>query len=223
MMQDDISIEIQRKNIKNIYIRIRRDKTVLVTAPLSCSQSFIEDFISRKESWLREHLAQMNDVKTYRYTSGEMHFYLGQSVTLRFFSGERNSGSIGNNRVDLFLHSSKTDRKKLYESVMKEALLSVVKELVAAWTPKMQVQPGEIAVRKMKSRWGTCHVRTGELCFALDLVTKPIECIEAVVVHEMNHLLEKGHTPRFHALMAHWLPDYKEREKRLNLWPKEFV
>lgn len=48
-------------------------------------------------------------------------------------------------------------------------------------------------------------------------------CIEGVVVHELNHLLEKGHTRRFHDLMAHWVPDYKERQKILSRSPREFI
>jgi predicted metal-dependent hydrolase len=87
----------------------------------------------------------------------------------------------------------------------------------------MMVRPTSVTVKVMKSRWGSCNVKTGALCFALDLVTKPEPCIESVVVHELNHLLETGHTPRFHALMAHWLPDYKERTKILTAWPREFI
>ena len=223
MKNNDITIEVQHKDIKNIYIRIRRDKTVLVTAPISCTRAFIEDFIAKKASWIREKLAEMNDIPTYHYTQGEMHYYLGRPVTLGLLLGERNGGLVRGDKVYLILYSPDVNRKKLYETVMKEYLRQVIIDRMETWGPKMHVLPTGITVRKMKSRWGTCNTRTGELCFALDLVTKPMECIEEVLVHEMNHLLEKGHTPRFHALMAHWMPDYKEREKRLNLWPKEFV
>ncbi len=138
-------------------------------------------------------------------------------------SGVGNCGCVKDGKVHLYVHSMRNNRKKLYTDLMKEYLQEILEELVAKWAKKMKVHPGEITIRKMKSRWGSCNVRTGDLCFALDLITKPMACIEEVVVHELNHLLEKGHTPRFHELMGKWLPDYKERGKALNQWPKEFV
>lgn len=223
MIPNDISIEIQKKKIKKIYIRIRRDKTVLVTAPLSCSQTFIEDFISKKEPWIREKLSQMSDILSYRYVFGETHFVLGKPIPLKFMFGEKNGAIIRDEGVCLILYSPDVNRKKLYEAAMRDFLEHVIVDLLDTWVPKMKVMPTKITIRKMKSRWGTCNTRTGELCFALDLVTKPIECVEEVVIHELNHFLEKGHTPRFYALMAQWMPEYKEIEKRLNLFPKEFV
>lgn len=64
---------------------------------------------------------------------------------------------------------------------------------------------------------------TGRFSFALDLVTKPKECIEAVVVHELCHLFAAGHSADFYALMEKYLPDYKERGRLLSSLPRELV
>ena len=224
-----IHITIQQKPIKNIYMRILRDGTVSVTAPLSCSKKQIDDFIEKKKSWMLTNINKIAEVPTYFYQSGESHYVFGKERTLQCYmfnkwaKNKRNCGEVRDETVYLFMCSERTDPKKLYADVMKEYLYEMLEELVSHWGKKMNVHPGTITVRKMKSRWGSCNVRTGDLCFALDLVTKPKPCIEEVVVHELNHLLEKGHTARFHELMAHWLPDYKERNKALNQWPKEFV
>lgn len=65
------------------------------------------------------------------------------------------------------------------------------RDVYQKWAETMGVFPGDITIRKMKGRWGSCNVKTGELCFALDLITKDGACIEGVVVHELNHLLER--------------------------------
>lgn len=72
------------------------------------------------------------------------------------------------------------------------------------------------SVRLMKSRWGSCNVRTRHLCFNLLLASKDDDCLEYVVVHELTHTFERLHNARFHALMDRFLPDWRERKRRLN-------
>lgn len=55
----------------------------------------------------------------------------------------------------------------------------------------------------------------GRICINVRLALYPPECLEYVVVHELCHLLERGHGPRFHALMDTFMPDWKERRAKL--------
>ena len=87
--------------------------------------------------------------------------------------------------------------------------------LVEAWEPIMGVKAGKLAYRNMKSRWGSCQPATGRICLNVRLALYPPECLEYVVVHELCHLLERGHGPRFHALMDAFLPDWRERRAKL--------
>ena len=87
--------------------------------------------------------------------------------------------------------------------------------LVAAWEPVMGVKAGSIVYRNMKSRWGSCRPDTGRICINIRLALYPAECLEYVVVHELCHLLERGHGPRFQALMDGFLPDWRDRRAKL--------
>lgn len=87
--------------------------------------------------------------------------------------------------------------------------------LVERWAPAMGVAPGRLAYRNMVSRWGSCNVKTGRICINVQLAAHPPECLEYVVVHELCHLLEASHGPRFKALMDSFLPDWKAREAKL--------
>ena len=109
---------------------------------------------------------------------------------------------------------------------MKRILLWEIEKQLEIWTKRMAIPESRITgvtIRVMKSRWGSCRRVTGRFSFALDLVTKPKECIEAVVVHELCHLFAAGHGPDFYARMETYLPDYKERDRLLASLPRELV
>lgn len=87
--------------------------------------------------------------------------------------------------------------------------------LVAAWEPIMKVKAGKLVYRNMTSRWGSCQPSTGRICLNIRLALYPPECLEYVVVHELCHLLERGHGPRFKSLMDSFMPDWRKRRDKL--------
>lgn len=97
----------------------------------------------------------------------------------------------------------------------REVVQTFVPPLIAKWEPIMGVKAGKIAYRNMTSRWGSCQPSTGRICINVRLALYPPECLEYVVVHELCHLLERGHGPRFHALMDAFLPDWKAIRAKL--------
>ncbi len=97
----------------------------------------------------------------------------------------------------------------------REVVQAFVPPLIAKWEPIMGVKAGKIAYRNMTSRWGSCQPSTGRICINVRLALYPPECLEYVVVHELCHLLERGHGPRFHALMDSFLPDWKAIRAKL--------
>lgn len=92
---------------------------------------------------------------------------------------------------------------------------SCVPVLVGAWEPIMGVRAGKLVYRNMKSRWGSCQPATGRICINVRLALYPPECLEYVVVHELCHLLVRGHGPKFHALMDRLMPDWRARRAKL--------
>ncbi|WP_297149986.1 SprT family zinc-dependent metalloprotease [uncultured Ellagibacter sp.] len=97
----------------------------------------------------------------------------------------------------------------------REVVSACVPALIAAWEPIMGVRAGKLAYRNMTSRWGSCQPSTGRICINVRLALYPPECLEYVVVHELCHLLERGHGPRFHQLMDTFMPDWKQRRAKL--------
>jgi len=97
----------------------------------------------------------------------------------------------------------------------REQVSAATERLIAHWEPAMGVRAGTLAYRNMTSRWGSCNPKTGRICINIQLANYPPACLEYVVVHELCHLIEKGHGQRFKALMTGYLPDWRQRRALL--------
>ena len=98
----------------------------------------------------------------------------------------------------------------------KRELKQRVELLVAKWEPIMGVKVSGITIRQMKTRWGSCNVKTHHININLALLRKPPECLEYVVVHEMTHILEASHNQVFWGYMTQFYPNWKPVRKFLN-------
>ena len=99
-----------------------------------------------------------------------------------------------------------------YREQLKEEIPSVV----AKWSSVLGVDEPAWAVRRMKTKWGTCNPDTQKIWLNLELAKKPPSSLEYVVVHEMIHLLERNHTDRFYALQDRFLPSWRTHREVLN-------
>lgn len=99
-------------------------------------------------------------------------------------------------------------------AALKERARQVLPPLVAAWSQKTGLCPTGVKITSARKRYGSCS-GTNSLCFSCFLMNSPPQAIEAVVVHELCHIREKNHGPRFYALLEHYLPDYRARRKLL--------
>ena len=89
-----------------------------------------------------------------------------------------------------------------------------VPERAAYFAPLVGVTYGRITIRSQHTLWGSCSSK-GNLNFNCLLMLTPPEVLDYVVVHELCHLLERGHGPRFHQLMDTFMPDWKQRRAKL--------
>lgn len=99
-------------------------------------------------------------------------------------------------------------------AALKAKARTVLPEKVAYWSAKMGVRPTGLKITTARKRYGSCSGKNS-LCFSCFLMDCPEEAIDLVVVHELCHIREKNHGPRFYALLGQYLPDYKERKKLL--------
>ena len=87
--------------------------------------------------------------------------------------------------------------------------------MIRKWEAKLGVKVSGYFLQRMKRKWGGCNHRAGNIRLNTELVKKPKDLLEYVVVHEMLHLLEPTHNERFVALLSQHCPTW--REARLEL------
>ena len=96
----------------------------------------------------------------------------------------------------------------------KEEARAFITERVAYWNRFYGFEHGRIAIKNTKHLWGSCS-RKGNLNFSYALLFLPRELADYVVVHELSHLKEHNHGPRFWESVAKALPDWKSHRREL--------
>lgn len=99
-------------------------------------------------------------------------------------------------------------------AALKQRAAEILPGKVAHWSAVMGVRPTGMKITTARKRYGSCSGRNS-LCFSCFLMRCPEEAIDLVVVHELCHIKEKNHGPRFYALLAQYLPDHADRKKLL--------
>jgi len=115
--------------------------------------------------------------------------------------------------------TSAAQRERLLRRWYREQLAALVPPLLDKWQPVLGVQVADWAIKKMKTRWGSCNAAARRIWLNLELAKKPVQCLEYIVVHELVHLLERYHNDKFIAMMNMFLPQWRSRRSELNAAP----
>lgn len=218
-----ISIEISRKRIKNLYVRVHRTTgKVRVSCPLYISDFELKEFIRSRLNWImiqKDKAASRKPIIELDYLTGDKVFFEGKEFSLEV------KPNLGKSKVEmkddsLILYvrgvSTKKKRKELMDSWYRKKLEQQIPRLIKKYEQRMGVEVIEFRVKKMKTRWGTCNIKMKRIWLNLELAKKPTGCLEMVVVHEMVHLLERLHNKRFYNFMDEFMPEWKVFNQELN-------
>lgn len=220
---EGITIEVTRKRIKNLYVRVnRRSGRIRVSCPVRISERNLLRFIQSKSGWIHKQLektAKVQHEPELKFISGEEHLFEGKEYTLKVFEGASKS-EVFLNHDQLVMNirgkSGREKKERLLDDWYRDQLKKSIRKIIDHYQPIMKVEVKEFGVKKMKTRWGTCNIRDQRIWLNLRLAQKNMQCIEMVVVHEMVHLIERLHNKRFYSLMDSFMPDWREADKKLN-------
>ena len=217
-----IEIEVTRKAIKNLYVKVsKRSGRVRISCPNRVSEQELVRFVLSRLDWIKKKKLEAQKVKQpeeYNFISGEEHYFKGKGYELTVIEGKGKSGAeIDGNSILLKVKpdSSKEKKEKVLDTFYRAELKSVIPNLIEKWEPVMKVKVKEFGVKKMRTRWGTCNIKARRIWLSLELAKKSPGCLEAVVVHEMVHLLERRHNARFYGLMDKFFPEWRKFEGEL--------
>lgn len=220
---NDIEVEIQKKNIKNLHLSVLPPKgKVRVSAPNSMNDDAIRIFIITKIGWIKKQQEKYKNQPRQcerEYVSGESVYLWGKRYRLDVvYSNVCNNVKIKGNKLIFQVREASTTEQ--HENVLNDWYRKNIKEeipqLLEKWQKIIGVTASDWGVKNMKTRWGTCNIEDKRIWLNLQLVKKPFECLEYVMVHELVHLLEKNHNKIFISYMDEFLPNWRKIKEELN-------
>ena len=219
-----IQVEIVRKDIKHLHIGVYPPVgRVRVSAPLRLEDDAVRLAVISRLAWIRRKRAEFQgqDRQSRReFVTGESHYFEGRRYRLDVIESTGPTGiRLRDNawmemrvRPDTARHTREAILYRWYRTRLRERIPAIV----AKWEPRIGVTVADWRIRRMKTRWGTCNPRAGRIWMNSELAKKPVSCLEYVVVHEMVHLIERGHTERFRRVLDHVMPGWRMRLNQLN-------
>lgn len=219
-----IEYTLERKNVKNINLRIRHDGTVYVSVPSCVPEEEIQDFVKSKGDYIRKAVdsfrTDIEPLAELQFVSGENVTLLGKNLRLSiekdFFE------SVFCDGVYVHIRALRLDYKPRIKEQFTEWINDycmtvfdeVMHEVHKRFIPYGVAFP-ELRIREMTARWGSCMPKKGVITLNKRLIEAPMYCIEYVVFHEFCHFIHPNHSKDFYSLLQVMLPDWKESKRVL--------
>ena len=222
----ELSIRVTKKAIKNVHLSVHPPAgRVTLTAPSATRLDVVRAYAISRLGWIRhqqEKLRSQARETPRRFIARESHSLWGRRHLLSVAHRDtKPSVSLDHKRIILTVRpgSDAAKRAEVIHDWHKALLHEVVPALIKKWEPKLKVKVAGYFLQRMKTKWGSCNHRAGHIRLNTELVKKPKDLLEYVIVHEMLHLLEPSHNERFVALLQMHYPAWREARIELNELP----
>ena len=221
MLIENITVTVEKKNIKHMYMRILPPNgDVKISAPSHISDKEIIDFVKSKKDWIlkkQKYIIENDIAAPYKYDNGEKHPLWGKEYELQLISNvNAKNAFVMDDKIYLPIPKRSTieKRKNILDELYRAELKKAIPGVLDKCSKIVGRTPTDITVRKMKN-WGNCK-QNGKITLNLNLAKKDMECLEYVMIHELCHLIEFNHGKEFKRLMDKFCPNWKKIKKRLN-------
>ena len=216
---DSFNVLLTRKKMKNLRLRVDVDG-IHVSSPMRTPLYEIQNFVQQNRIWIHErqlHFDKQRQKLLDSLSDGASIPVWGEKYT--FFQkpiakGKRAFLKETDEALILYSHVEDTCdleyKQKILNDFYRKSVKLKMPELLEKWQPRVGKYAQEWGIKKMKTRWGTCNIDRARIWLNSDLARWPVGCLEYVVVHELTHLWEANHTPRFWSLVEKAMPDWKK-------------
>lgn len=222
----EIAILVTRKAVKNVHLSVHPPSgRVTLTTPIATRLEVARAYAISKLGWIREQrrkLANQARETPRRFVERESHYLWGRRHLLTIVHREaRPFVSLDHRRITLTVRPGSDAQKcaDVMHEWHKSLLHELVPSLIKKWEPRLKVKVAGYFLQRMKTKWGSCNHRAGHIRLNTELVKKPKDLLEYVIVHEMAHLIEPTHGDRFIACLQEHYPTWREARAELNDLP----
>ena len=201
----EYDVIINKKNNKNLYIRVKEDMNIYVYCNRFITKAMIKKVLDENNSSLRK---MINTIKKKEEKSLKF-FYLGHSYDIIYDENVKVT-TIDSNVI--FTKNEKTLNKWLKDEIIRifdERYVYVFNQF------KENIKSPILKIREMKTRWGVYNRLNHTITLNSKLIEYDIEKIDYVIVHELSHIIHFNHSKSFWDLVSKYCSNYKEIRKEM--------
>lgn len=222
----DITVAVTRKDVKHVHLSVHPPTGVVtLVAPKGTRMDVARAYVATRLGWIRKQQARLNAQAREaprQYIERESHYLWGRRYLLSVVEVDRKPGvTLDHRRIKLNVRpgSSVAKREAVIHEWHKSLLHDAVPRLIKTWEPKLGVKVAGYFVQRMKTKWGGCNPSNHNIRLNTELVKKPKDLLEYVVVHEMAHLITSSHSGSFVDVLDSHYPTWREARMELNALP----
>ena len=209
----DIVIAFTRKDIKHVHLSVYPPSgQVTLVAPKGTRPEVARAYAVSRLGWIRDQQAKLRGQAREaprQFVERESHYLWGRRYLLTLSAADaKPSVSLTHRTIRLTVRpgSSPAKRAAVMHEWHKSLLHAAVPALIQKWEPKLGVKVSGYFLQRMKTKWGSCNPKSRHIRLNTELVKKPKDLLEYVVVHEMLHLIAPTHSEQFVALLGKHYP-----------------
>ena len=203
---------ILRSQRRSFALQIGPGGELIIRAPAHCSNSDIQRVLDKHEKWIKTHVHAALENPPAQFIEGEQYLYLGQQYPLIF--GDSGSHSIKFNQAFIVAEELRSKAESVilqwFQREAEKHLSRRSRELATQFNLTFT----RVRLNNAKTNWGSCSSK-GSINLNWRLLHCPPAVIDYIIIHELAHLREMNHSPRFWALVKKMAPDYQQHKKWL--------
>lgn len=222
----DIEISVTRKAVKHVHLNVHPPNgRVALVVPTDTRIDVARAYAASRLGWIRGHQAKLRAQarETLReFVERESHYLWGRRYLLQVQEADARPAVRHSHRTITMTvrpGSTRAKREAVMQAWYRARLHEVVPAMIQKWESRLGVRLAGYFVQRMKTRWGGCNPTLRNIRLNTELAKKPKDLLEYVVVHEMLHLVEPSHGPRFIALLDAHISTWREARAELNALP----
>ena len=222
----EISILVTRKDVKNVHLSVYPpDGRVTLVAPVATRLDVARAYAISKLRWINEQKKKLRNQareSPRQFVERESHSLWGRRHLMSVVERDtKPSVSLDHKRITLAVRpgSDQAKRRQVIHEWHKSLLHESIPPLIKKWERKLGVRVTRYFLQRMKTKWGSCNHGEGHIRLNTELVKKPKDLLEYVLVHEMVHLLEPTHNEHFITILEKHYPTWREARAELNELP----
>lgn len=223
--QKEITVSINRKQMKTCRLKVYPNQTVVISIPISVTNEWVSNYLGQKSEWIEKKLERFSATTGYASTNeihngysikmfGEDLIFVVSESLKNYIYREGKKICIGNvnaNNQDQIMKQFETWWRKESLAYFESRVIKLYPIIKKYGKPYPKIQ-----IKKMKTLWGSCSVNRNVITLNQYLIKAKPACIDYVILHELIHFIYPNHSKQFYDFLSIYMPDWKERKKILD-------